>query len=56
MNNQTKAGWKDITNKIKTSIIDEQQTETITTMNIKTKFADMINAKAETKQHNMETW
>ena len=39
MNNQTQGGWKDITNKIKTSIIGEQQTETITTMNIKTKFA-----------------
>ena len=49
MNNQTKGGWKDITNKIKTSIIGEQQTHTITTMNIKTKFADMINTKAEGK-------
>ena len=49
MNNQTKGGWKDITNKIKTSIIGEQQTETITTMNIKNKFSDMINAKAEGK-------
>ena len=61
MNNQTKGGWKDITNKIKTSIIGEQQTETITTMNIKTKFADMINAKAEGKTKtqyllNNTTW
>ena len=32
MNNQTKGGWKDIANKIKPSIIGEQQTETITTM------------------------
>ena len=61
MNNQTKGGWKDITNKIKTSIIGEQQTQTITTMNIKTKFADMINTKAEGKTKtqyllNNTTW
>ena len=61
MNNQAKGGWKDITNKIKTSIIGEQQTETITTMNIKTKFADMISAKAEGKTKtqyllNNTTW
>ena len=61
MNNQTKGGWKDITNKIKTSIIGEQQTETITTMNIKTIFADMINTKAEGKTKtqyllNNTTW
>ena len=64
MNNQTKGGWKDITNKIKTSIIGEQQTQTITTMNIKTKFAGHDKHKSRrknqntisTKQHNMETW
>ena len=61
MNNQTKGGWKDITNKIKTSILGKQQTETITTMNIKNKFADMINAKAEGKTKtqyllNNTTW
>ena len=41
MDNQTKGGWKDITNKIKTEIIGEQKTETITN---------------GTKQHNLETW
>ena len=43
MDNQTKGGWKDITNKIKTEIIGEQKTETITNMDIITKFADTIN-------------
>ena len=61
MNIQTKGVWIDITNKIKTLVIGEQQTQTITTMNIKTKFADMINAKAEGKTKtqyllNNTTW
>ena len=61
MNNQGKGGWKDITNKIKTSVIGEQQAETIKTMDIKTKFADMINTKAEGKTKtqyllNNTTW
>ena len=46
-NNQTKGGWKDITNKIKSEIIGEQKTETIKNMNIITKFADTINKKTE---------
>ena len=61
MDNQTKRGWIDITNKIKTEIIGEQKTETITIMDIITKFADTINTKAEGKPKtqyllNNTTW
>ena len=38
MDNQTKGGWKDITNKIKTEIKGEQITETTTNMDIITVF------------------